>query len=235
MTICCHWGCYLKSIDGGRKEGFCVCSERKMTIHKEMMPRSAIANNYYFGTLPQCLVKLTEVELAMLTLVKTYGYCFSFTGGCNNWWNRHFCITRLPWKALRGLWHISMCWICTTIVWWSLMARWLAYTYTTKHTHTYVCKCKLVNTYTPACTRWHTLAHKLHKFITNAHWHEHEHYWHAHTSTCTYYTCTQLHIHTYIHTYIQAHAHAHTHAYARTHIHASPHQTRWHTCTRIYN
>ena len=46
--------------------------------------RFAIANKYCFGTPPLCLVKLTEVELAMLTTVNTYGYCFSFTGCCNN-------------------------------------------------------------------------------------------------------------------------------------------------------
>lgn len=54
-----------------------------MSLHKQMMPRFAIANNYCFGTPPECLAELTEVELAMLTPVKTYGYCFSFTGGCN--------------------------------------------------------------------------------------------------------------------------------------------------------
>jgi hypothetical protein len=45
------------------------------------MPKYAIANNYCFGTPPQCLLDLTEIELAMLTPVKTYGYCFTFTGG----------------------------------------------------------------------------------------------------------------------------------------------------------
>ena len=45
------------------------------------MPKFAIANNYCFGTPPACLTELTEVELAMLTPIKTYGYCFSYTGG----------------------------------------------------------------------------------------------------------------------------------------------------------
>ena len=49
------------------------------------MPRFAIANNYCFGTPPVCLVELTEIERALLTPVKSYGYCFSYTGGqCQN-------------------------------------------------------------------------------------------------------------------------------------------------------
>ena len=39
-------GCYIKSTDQRRKEGFCVCSKCKMSLHKEMMSRFAIANNY---------------------------------------------------------------------------------------------------------------------------------------------------------------------------------------------
>lgn len=45
------------------------------------MPKFAVANNYSFGTPPQCLLDLNDIELAMLTPVKTYGYCFSYTGG----------------------------------------------------------------------------------------------------------------------------------------------------------
>jgi hypothetical protein len=46
------------------------------------MPTYAIANNYFFGVVPQCLLDLTtEIEHVMLTPVKTYGYCFSYTGG----------------------------------------------------------------------------------------------------------------------------------------------------------
>ena len=45
------------------------------------MPRYAIANNYCFGTPPTCLLELTDIELALLTPVKTYGYCFCYTGG----------------------------------------------------------------------------------------------------------------------------------------------------------
>ena len=45
------------------------------------MPKFCIANSYCFGTTPDCLLQLTDIELAMITPVKTYGYCFSYTGG----------------------------------------------------------------------------------------------------------------------------------------------------------
>ena len=76
-------GCYLRHAPGRLKEGFAVCSKCKMSLSKSMMPKFAIANNYAFGNPPTCLTELTEVELAMLTPVKTFGYCFSYTGGCN--------------------------------------------------------------------------------------------------------------------------------------------------------
>jgi hypothetical protein len=59
-----------------------------MSLGKKMMPRFAIANNFAFGSPPECLLEFTEVELAMLTPVKTYGYCFSYTKknvGWKNW------------------------------------------------------------------------------------------------------------------------------------------------------
>jgi len=45
------------------------------------MPKFAIANSYCFGNPPSCLLELTEVELAVLTPVRTHGCCFSYTGG----------------------------------------------------------------------------------------------------------------------------------------------------------
>ena len=69
-------GCYIKSTDDRRKKGFCMCSKCKKSLHKEIMLRFAIANKYCFGTPPQCLVKLTEVEVTMLTTVKIYGFIY---------------------------------------------------------------------------------------------------------------------------------------------------------------
>jgi len=76
-------GCFVRDVAGRRKKGFAVCSKCKMSLSKCMMPRFAIANNYAMGGPPMCLVELSEVELAMLTPVKTFGYCFAYTGGCN--------------------------------------------------------------------------------------------------------------------------------------------------------
>jgi hypothetical protein len=45
------------------------------------MPTYAIANNYYFGSPPQCLLDLTDIELACVTPVKTFGFCFAYSGG----------------------------------------------------------------------------------------------------------------------------------------------------------
>jgi len=47
------------------------------------MPCFGIANNYCVRTSPLCLQELTEVGLAMPTPIKTFGYCFSYTGGQN--------------------------------------------------------------------------------------------------------------------------------------------------------
>jgi hypothetical protein len=76
-------GCYVEKSYGRKKEGFAVCYKCKMSLGKKMMPLYAIANNFAFGSPPECLLELTEVELAMLTPVKTQGYCFSYTGGQN--------------------------------------------------------------------------------------------------------------------------------------------------------
>ena len=71
----------IKASDGRSQTGFSCCKGCKNALLKGYMPKFAIANNYCLGTPPQCLLNLTDVELAMLTPVKTYGYCFSYTGG----------------------------------------------------------------------------------------------------------------------------------------------------------
>ena len=74
--------CFVRYTNDNRyTDGFSCCSYCKKSLKKGSMPKYAIANNYCFGTPPQCLLDLTEVELAMLTPIKTYGYCFSYTGG----------------------------------------------------------------------------------------------------------------------------------------------------------
>ena len=48
---------------------------------KPTLPRHAIINSNYVGAAPSCLMDLTEPELAFITPLKHYGYCFTFTGG----------------------------------------------------------------------------------------------------------------------------------------------------------
>jgi len=72
---------YINPDDRRCTDGLSVCAVCKVSLQQGKMPKYAIANNYCFGTPPKCLLDLTDVELAMLTPVKTYGYCFSYTGG----------------------------------------------------------------------------------------------------------------------------------------------------------
>ena len=99
-------GCYVRDVVRRRKKGFAVCSKCKMSLSKCMMPHFAIANNYAFGAPPSCLLELTEVELAMLTPVKTFGYCFAYTGGCNKQLKgslSYFKVAIIPFFAIRKL------------------------------------------------------------------------------------------------------------------------------------
>ena len=68
---------------GNRQDefGIIVCKTCKDSLNKRTMPKMAISNGFYFGNPPECLLCLTEIERAFLTPVKTYGFCFSYTGG----------------------------------------------------------------------------------------------------------------------------------------------------------
>ena len=50
---------------------------------QKIATKISIANDYFVGGPPPCLTELNEVELALLTPVKTFGYIFSSTGGKN--------------------------------------------------------------------------------------------------------------------------------------------------------
>ena len=60
---------------------FCVCKRCKGCVDKQKIPRHAIINCNYIGAAPPCLQELTEVELAFLSPVKGYGFCFTWVGG----------------------------------------------------------------------------------------------------------------------------------------------------------
>jgi hypothetical protein len=72
---------YIYHSDGRTPSGFSACLHCKKSLSAGYKPKFCIANNYCFGTTPNCLLQLTDIELAMITPVKTYGYCFSYTGG----------------------------------------------------------------------------------------------------------------------------------------------------------
>lgn len=61
--------------------GFNICKTCDDCLKKNKRPKFCIANNFCFGDPPLCLVELTEVERAVITPVKTHGFCFCYTGG----------------------------------------------------------------------------------------------------------------------------------------------------------
>ena len=47
------------------------------------LPRFAIANNMTIGTPPECLSRLNEIELALLSQARFRGHLFTYWGGCH--------------------------------------------------------------------------------------------------------------------------------------------------------
>ena len=72
----------LRNVQRGRtKYKFIVCKRCEGCVKKKTLPRHAILNNNYVGGAPACLMELTEVELALLSPVRGYGFCFTWIGG----------------------------------------------------------------------------------------------------------------------------------------------------------
>jgi hypothetical protein len=65
----------------GSKYGFSACSKCQNWISKKKLPFYAIVNCNFVGHALECLTSLSEVELAFISPVKGYGYCFSWVGG----------------------------------------------------------------------------------------------------------------------------------------------------------
>ena len=72
---------YLRYNDERRTSGYPICKKCKNFVTANRLPRYCISNNYAFGKTPNYLSDLTPIELAMITPVHTFGYCFSYTGG----------------------------------------------------------------------------------------------------------------------------------------------------------
>lgn len=73
-------GSYYKA-QARQSDGFAACQTCKQSLESSSLPLLAILNNMAFGTPPSCLLELNDAELAFLSPVKTYGYCFSYSGG----------------------------------------------------------------------------------------------------------------------------------------------------------
>ena len=71
----------LEKPAGAKKAGFSCCQRCSNVLNKKFLPRHAILNNNWVGAPPPCLLELTDVELAFLSPIKHYGYCFTWTGG----------------------------------------------------------------------------------------------------------------------------------------------------------
>ena len=73
---------YLKPTKRGERPAFTACDDCKDSLSVPRMPVYAIANKYTFGgRLPDVLEALTEVEWALLTPIKEYGFTFTYQGG----------------------------------------------------------------------------------------------------------------------------------------------------------
>ena len=58
------------------------CAVCQRIVHEdEKLPLYGIINKNYVGCTPACLLSLTEIEVAMLTPIKCYGFCYSYIGG----------------------------------------------------------------------------------------------------------------------------------------------------------
>ena len=71
---------YLTLTDKRKAEGYSICHSCKYHLSRDEVPPFTIANNNMVGVAPECLTTLTEVELAFITPVCSYGYVFTFTG-----------------------------------------------------------------------------------------------------------------------------------------------------------
>lgn len=77
---------HIPSAKGSQKKAQCsgsmsVCKGCKRSLEKKEIPKFAIANGFFVGTPPKCLLELTDIERAWITPVKTFGIVYIYTGG----------------------------------------------------------------------------------------------------------------------------------------------------------
>ena len=97
---------YVRNYDGRIGEGFTVCATCKQNLSNCVVPKYAIANNYCFGSPPECLRTLTDVELALLTPINT---AFRTRVARTRNSKEAFHIIKWQWKVFLGLCLILAC------------------------------------------------------------------------------------------------------------------------------
>ena len=70
-----------KAVPAAKKNaGVIVCKYCYSSLRAGHLPKFSICNGFFFGTPPKELAELNDVELAFISPVKAYGYCFTYTG-----------------------------------------------------------------------------------------------------------------------------------------------------------
>lgn len=71
---------YKGAVGKRQKRGFVLCTECHYSLTRNAVPVKYIGNGYFFGAAPPELTNLTDNELALLSPVKIWGYCFRYDG-----------------------------------------------------------------------------------------------------------------------------------------------------------
>lgn len=65
---------FVNKCDGRMNKGFSCCYGCLNSIKNGYTPKFALCNYYGTGCLPKCLAELTDIELSLISPVKTHGY-----------------------------------------------------------------------------------------------------------------------------------------------------------------
>ena len=63
------------------KEGFIICTTCNYATKKQMIPTKAISNFREIGTPPDILLQLSEIEIALISIIRVHGHIFTFFVG----------------------------------------------------------------------------------------------------------------------------------------------------------
>ena len=72
---------YLMFGDNRKSEGYTICRQCKDHLCRVEISTMVSANNNMYGVLPKYLRDLSHVEAAVISLVRLYGYVFTYMGG----------------------------------------------------------------------------------------------------------------------------------------------------------